>query len=96
MVCFLKREHFEPLLAQMECKEHGKITLKDVSELTDVPTYKSMTRMPQHIRDFESYLVTHYDVEGFPLDYVIRPKLASAYWHTLKPRGQMGNENAFP
>ena len=71
MIYFLKKEHFEPMHAQMECKEHGKISLKNVSELTDIPTYKSTTSMSKHIHDFESYLSSHYGVEGLPLDYVV-------------------------
>ncbi len=66
MIKFLKKEHFELMHAQMECKEHSKILLKSVSELTDILTYKSTMSMSKHIRYFESYLSTHYGVEGFP------------------------------
>ena len=55
MIYFLKKGHIEPLSMQMECKEHGKISLKSISELTDIPMYKSTMIMPNHIRDFESY-----------------------------------------
>ena len=71
MIYFLKKEHFELMHAQMEHEEQGKISLKSMSELTDVPTYKSTTSMSTHICDFKSYLSTHYGVEGFPLDYVM-------------------------
>ena len=68
MIYFLKKEHFEPMHAQMEHKEHSKISLKSISQLTDIPTYKSTTSMSKHICDFESYLSTHYGIEGSPLD----------------------------
>ena len=71
MISILKKEHLEPMHAQMEREEHSKISLKSMSELTDVPTYKSTTSMLKHIRDFKSYLSTHYGVEGFPVDYVV-------------------------
>ena len=88
MITLLKRDHFEAIRAQMECKEHSKISLKDIPDLTDIPKYKSTMSMLTHIWDFESYLVTHYGVEGFPLDYVVRPKLAHAYWHTFQPQNR--------
>ena len=97
MIQFLKKEHFEPMHAQMEHKEHGKISLKSVSQLTDIPTYKSTMSMSKHIQDFESYLSTHYGVEEFPLDYVVRPKLAHLPWITMRPQNLRGNvHNAFP
>ena len=49
MIKFLKKEHFEPMHDQMECKEHGKILLKSISELIDIPTYKSTMSISKHI-----------------------------------------------
>ena len=71
---------------QMERKEHSKISLKSVSELMDIPTYKSTMSMSKHIHDFESYLSTHYGVEGFPLDYVVQPNLTHVPRHTMQPQ----------
>ena len=71
MIYFLKKEHFEPICMQMEPKEHGKISLKSISKLTDIPMYKSTMSMSKGICDFESYLSSHYGAEGFPLDYVV-------------------------
>ena len=65
MICFLRKEHCEPMRMQMKHEEPGKISLKSISELTDIPTYKSTTSMSKHISDFESYLSSHYGVEGF-------------------------------
>lgn len=97
MILFLKKEHFEPMHVQMEHKEHGKISLKSVSKLMDVPTYKSTSSMSMHIRNFKSYLSTHYGVEGFPLDYVVRPKLAHVPWHMMQRQNPRWNVyNAFP
>ena len=59
------------MCAQMECKEHLKISLKSVSELTDIPMHKSTMSMSKHICNFESYLSTHYGVECFALDYIM-------------------------
>lgn len=85
MITFLKKDHFEGIRTQIECKEHSKISLKDISDLTDIPKYKSMMSMSTHFQDFESYLAIHYGVEGFPQDNMVRPKLAHAYWHNLQP-----------
>ena len=83
--------------AQMKHEEHGKISLKSVSELTDIPTYKSTMIMSTNIRNFESYLSTHYGVEGFPLDFVMRLKLAHLPWHMMSPQNLRGKMyNAFP
>lgn len=64
----------------MERKEEGKVTLKDIPDLTDVPTYRSTITISKHFNDFETYLSQRYGVEGFPLDYVVRTILASASW----------------
>ena len=82
MISFLKKEHFEPMHVQMVHEEHDKISFTSVSELKDVPMYKSIMSMLKHICNFESYLSTHYGVEGFPLDYIVRPKLAHL-WHMM-------------
>ena len=57
----------------MECEEEGKMTIKKIPDLTDVPKWKDRgsTSMLQHFRDFETYLSQHYGVEGFPLDRVV-------------------------
>ena len=59
------------MCAQMECNEYGKISLKRISKLTDIPMYKSTMSMLKHICDFESYLSSHYGVENFSLDYIV-------------------------
>ncbi len=97
MIYFLKNEHFEWMHTQMECEEHDKVSLKSVSELMDIPTYKSTMSMSKHIHDFESYLSTHYGVEGFRLDYIMGPTLAHLPWHTMSLQNLRGNVyNAFP
>lgn len=50
--------------------------------------------MSKHFRDFETYLSQHYGVEGFPLDWVVRPSIKPAYWPDPiaegdKPRGRL-------
>ena len=52
------------------------MTLKNINELTDIPKFKSTMSMSKHIRKFETFLSTKYGVDGFPLDYVLRAKLA--------------------
>ena len=92
-----KKEHFELMHTQMECKEHGKISLKSLSKLTDAPMFKSTMSMLKQICNFKSYLSTHYGVEGFPLDYVMQPKLTHIPWHTMQPQNLRRNVyNAFP
>ena len=39
--------------------------------------------MSKHFRDFETYLSQHYGVEGFPLDWVVRPNLKPMFWVDL-------------
>ena len=82
----LKSRHFEPIRAQMEREEEGKITVKMIPDLTDIPKWKDRghTSMSKHFRDFETYLSQHYGVEGFPLDWVVRPKLPSVSWSTVE------------
>ena len=88
-------EHFESIRAQMEREEEGKITVKMIPDLTDVPKWKDRgsTSMSKHFRDFETYLSQHYGVEGFPLDWVVRPSIKPAYWADFhiedeEPHGQ--------
>ena len=78
----LRPEHFESIRTQMEREEEGKVTIKMIPDLTDVPKWKDRgsTSMSKHFRDFETYLSQHYGVEGFPLDWVVRSKLRPVYW----------------
>jgi len=64
----------------MECEEEGKISMKDIPDLTDMPKYKAQTSMSKHFHYFEIYLSQHYRIEGFPLDYVVRPMLSVTKW----------------
>ena len=41
----------------MEHEEEGKVTLKDILDLTDVPTYRSTITMLKHFCDLEMYLL---------------------------------------
>lgn len=61
----------------MECEEEGKVTIKMIPDLTDIPTCKDrgLASMLKHLRDFETYLSQHYGVEGFPLDWVVQTNL---------------------
>jgi hypothetical protein len=61
----------------MEREEEGKITIKMIPDLMDVPKWKDRgsTSMSKHFRVFETFLSHHYGVEGFPLDWVVRSKL---------------------
>ena len=88
MVSLLTKDHFEAIRAQMEREEEGKVTLKSIPDLTDVPVYRSSVTMSKHFRDFETYLSQRYGVEGFPLDYVVRPTLAAIDWGSFVPREQ--------
>lgn len=65
MIEQLSNNLFEPISAQRERKKEGKVSLKDIPDLTDVPTYRSMITMLKHFRDFETYLSQHYGV-GIP------------------------------
>ena len=69
----------------MEREEEGKVTIKMIPDLTDIPKWKDRgsTSMSKHFRDFETYLSQHYGVEGFPLDWVVRPNLHPMFWANL-------------
>lgn len=56
MIEHLSKEHFEAIWAQMEQEEEGKITLKSIPDLTDVPVYRSSVTMLKHFHNFETYL----------------------------------------
>ncbi len=77
MITLLKKDHFEPIKAQMLQEEHGKMALKDIGKLTDIPKFKTTMSMLKHIREFETFLSNKYGVDGFPLDYVLWPKLVN-------------------
>ena len=81
----LRPQHFESIRAQMEREEEGKVTIKMIPDLTDIPKWKDRgsTSMSKHFRDFETYLSQHYGVEGFPLDWVVRPNLKPVFWVDL-------------
>jgi hypothetical protein len=61
----------------MEHEEEGKVIIKMIPDLTDIPKWKDcgLTSMSKHFRDFKTYLSQHYGVEGFPLDWVVRTNL---------------------
>jgi hypothetical protein len=45
--------------------------------------------MSKHFRDFETFLSQHYGVDGFPLDWVVRPNLPAITWGSVTtPRAQ--------
>ena len=97
MVQQLSAECFEPIHAQMEHKEGDKVTLKDIPDLTDVPNYRSTITIFKHFRDFETYLSQCYGVEGFPLDYDVKTRLASAHWGDSEaPRPRPGGKEPIP
>jgi hypothetical protein len=54
----------------MERKEEGKITIKMIPDLTNIPKWKDrgQNMMSKHFRDFETYISQYYGVKGFPLD----------------------------
>jgi hypothetical protein len=66
----------------MEHEEEGKVTIKMMPDLMDIPKWKDRgsTSMLKHFRDFETYLSQHYGVEGFPLDWVVRTNLRPEFW----------------
>lgn len=84
-ICWLRPQLFEAIRAQMEREEEGKVTVKMIPDLTDIPKWKDRgsTSMSKHFRDFETYLSQHYGVEGFPLDWVVRPSLRPLFWADL-------------
>ncbi len=69
----------------MEREEEGKVTIKMILDLTDIPRWKDrgLTSMLKHFRDFKTYLSQHYGVEGFPLDWVVHPNLKPVFWVDL-------------
>ena len=48
-------EHFEPICPEMEHIEESKITVKDIPDLINAPTYWSAFTMLKHFSDFETY-----------------------------------------
>jgi hypothetical protein len=52
----------------MEREEEGRITIKMIPDLTDIPQWKDwgQTSMSKHFRVFETYLSQHFGVKGFP------------------------------
>ena len=89
---YLRPEHFESIRTQMEREEEGKVTIKMIPELMDVPKWKdrgTAASMSKHFRVFETYLSHHFGVEGFPLDWVIRPPLKPGFWEELTTRRAM-------
>ena len=75
----------------MEREEEGKITIKMAPDLTNIPKWKDCghNTMSKHFRDFETFLSQHYRVDGFPLDWVVRPNLPAITWGLITtPRGQ--------
>ena len=65
---FLHSWHFEAICAQMEHEEEGKVTIKMIPDLMDIPKWKDCgcASISKHFRDFETYLSQHYGVEGSP------------------------------
>ena len=61
----------------MECEEEGKVTIKMITDLKDIPKWKDRGSMSmlKHFRDFKTYLSQHYGLEGFPLDWMVRTSL---------------------
>jgi hypothetical protein len=82
---WLRPEHFKAIRAQMEREEEGKVTIKTIPDLTDVPKWKDhgSTSMSKHFGDFETYLSQHYGVEGSPLDWVVRTNFRPVFWADL-------------
>ena len=87
----LRPRHFKSIRAQMEHEEEGKITIKMIPDLINIPKWKDCghNTMSKHFRDFETYLSQHYGVDGFPLDWVVRPNLPAITWGSVTtPRVQ--------
>ena len=72
MIECLSKEHFEVIMVQMEQEEEGKVTLKMIPDLMDVPVYQASVTMSKHFCNFKTYLSQCYGVENFPLDYVVQ------------------------
>ena len=62
----------------MEHEEEGKVTIKMIPDLTNIPKWKDhgQNTMSKHINNFEMFLCQYYGVEGFLLDWVVRLNLA--------------------
>jgi hypothetical protein len=70
----------------MERKEEGRVTIKMIPDLTDIPKWKDRghTSMSKHFQDFETYLSQHYRVEGFLLDWVVQLRLPAIRWSMVE------------
>ena len=88
MIDHLSKEHFEEIRLQMEWEEEGKITLKSIPDLMDMPVYHLSITMPNYFCDFETFLSQSYGVEGFPLDYVVQQTLTATSWGDFIPQEQ--------
>jgi len=69
----------------MEREEKGKITIKMIPDLTNIPKWKDRghNTMSKHFRDFETFLSQHYGVDGFPLNWVVRLNLPAITWGSV-------------
>jgi hypothetical protein len=69
----------------MEHEEEGKVTIKMIPDLTNIPKWKDcgQNTMSKRFRDFEMYLSQHYGVKGFPLDWVVRLNLPVVTWSSI-------------
>ena len=45
-----------------------------------------MSLMSKHIHEFKTFLSNKYGVDGFPLDYILWPKLVNTPWSDLDDR----------
>ena len=77
MIDRLLKVHFKAIRAQMEREEEGRITVKSISKLMDMPVYSLFMTVLKNFCHFERYLSQRYGVEGVPLDYVLHPILAA-------------------
>ena len=70
----------------MEREEKGKVSVKMIPDLTDIPKWKDQghASMSKHFRDFETYLSQHYGVEGFPIDWVVGSTLPAIRWTSVE------------
>ena len=61
----LRPRHFESIHAQMEREKEGKITIKIIPDLTNIPKWKDLghNTMSKQFRDFEPFLSLHYGVD---------------------------------
>ena len=56
MIDCLSKEHLEAIWVQMEWEEEGKITLKSIPNLMDMPVCRSSMTMSKHFCNFKTYL----------------------------------------